>query len=163
MAWLGLSLKSLELTALYLGIKVYCSVLMTDEWWVLFLHEVPILMATLWIIYMIRFEVRSSYMEGKDNFPICGAMSSAICSHSPIHRALHFEQNFVGFLRKVYLKAVSALPQLWIIHNTKIVEPYKAYNVVSLGIAPFIIIANCVNQVLMPRGDLAWGTICGPL
>lgn len=64
----GLSLKSQELTALFLAVRLYCSFVM--EYDIHTLLDLATLGATLWVIYMMRYKLRSSYMEEKDNFAI---------------------------------------------------------------------------------------------
>lgn len=62
----GLSLKSQELTAIFLAARLYCSVVM--EYDIHTLLDSATLITTLWVIYMIRLNLKSSYMEEKDNF-----------------------------------------------------------------------------------------------
>lgn len=64
----GLSLKSQELTAIFLAVRLYCSFVM--EYDIHTILDLSTLAATLWVIYMIRFKLKSSYMEDKDNFAI---------------------------------------------------------------------------------------------
>lgn len=64
----GLSLKSQELTAIFLAVRLYCSFVM--EYDIHTLLDSATLGTTLWVIYMIRFRLKSSYMEDKDNFAI---------------------------------------------------------------------------------------------
>ncbi|MQL76396.1 hypothetical protein Taro_008796 [Colocasia esculenta] len=64
----GLSLKSQELTALFLAVRLYCSFVM--EYDIHTLLDTATLVTTLWVIYMFRFKLRSSYMEDQDNFAI---------------------------------------------------------------------------------------------
>lgn len=64
----GLSLKSQELTAIFLAVRLYCSFVM--EYDIHTLLDLATLATTLWVIYTIRFNLRSSYMEDKDNFAI---------------------------------------------------------------------------------------------
>nr|KJB47609.1 hypothetical protein B456_008G033400 [Gossypium raimondii] len=54
----------------------------------------------------------------------------------------------------VYLEAVSVLPQLRVMQNTKIVEPFTAHYVFALGVARFLSCAHWVLQVLDSRGHL---------
>lgn len=64
----GLSLKSQELTAIFLAVRLYCSLAMEHD-----IHTVldfTTLVSTLWVIYMIRFKLKSSYIKELDNFPI---------------------------------------------------------------------------------------------
>uniref|UniRef100_A0A2P2KX34 ER lumen protein retaining receptor n=1 Tax=Rhizophora mucronata TaxID=61149 RepID=A0A2P2KX34_RHIMU len=64
----GLSLKSQDLTAFFLAVRLYCSFVM--EFDIHTLLDLATLATTLWVIYMIRFKLKSSYMEDKDNFAI---------------------------------------------------------------------------------------------
>ncbi|KAL6517365.1 hypothetical protein OROMI_033066 [Orobanche minor] len=64
----GLSLKSQELTAIFLAVRLYCSFVM--EYDIHTLLDLATLATTLWVIYMIRFKLNSSYMVDKDNFAL---------------------------------------------------------------------------------------------
>jgi len=64
----GLSLKSQELTALFLAVRLYCSFVM--EYDIHTLLDLATLATTIWVIYMIRYELRSTYMDDLDNLPI---------------------------------------------------------------------------------------------
>ncbi|KAM0826673.1 hypothetical protein ACQ4PT_068721 [Festuca glaucescens] len=64
----GLSLKSQELTALFLAVRLYCSFVM--EYDIHTILDSATLVATLFVIYMIRFRLRATYMLEKDNFPL---------------------------------------------------------------------------------------------
>jgi len=64
----GLSLKSQELTALFLAVRLYCSFVM--EFDIHTLLDSATLVTTLFVIYMIRFKLKASYMDDKDNFAI---------------------------------------------------------------------------------------------
>lgn len=70
----GLSLKSQELTAMFFAVRLYCSFVM--EFDIHTLLDLATLATTLWVIFMIRFKLRSSYMEEKDNFAIYYVVSS---------------------------------------------------------------------------------------
>ncbi|KAG6517868.1 hypothetical protein ZIOFF_021267 [Zingiber officinale] len=63
-----LSLKSQDLTALFLAARLYCSLVM--EYDIHTVLDTATLATTLWVIYMIRIRLRTSYMEDKDNFAI---------------------------------------------------------------------------------------------
>jgi len=58
----GISLKTQELTALFLAVRLFCSFVMEFD-----LHT---LLDSATFIYMIRLKLRPTYMEDKDNFPI---------------------------------------------------------------------------------------------
>ncbi|KAJ9189620.1 hypothetical protein P3X46_000889 [Hevea brasiliensis] len=149
----GLSLKSQELTAMFLAVRLYCSFVM--EYDIHTVLDLATLATTLWVIYMIRFKLKSSYMEDKDNFAIyyvalpCAILALLIhpsTSHNLVNRI------FWAFC--VYLEAVSVLPQLRVMQNTKIVEPFTAHYVFALGVARFLSCAHWVLQVLDSRGRL---------
>ena len=72
----GLSLKSQELTALFLAVRLYCSFVM--EFDIHTLLDSATLVTTLWVIYMIRFKLKVSYMEDKDNFAIYYVVSCCL-------------------------------------------------------------------------------------
>ncbi|CAI0435717.1 unnamed protein product [Linum tenue] len=160
----GLSLKSQELTALFLAVRLYCSFVM--EYDIHTLLDSATLLTTLWVIYMIRFNLKSSYMEEKDNFTIyfvvipCAVLSLVI---HPTTQHLFFNRICWAFC--VYLEAVSVLPQLRVMQNTKIVEPFTAHYVFALGVARFLSCAHWVLQVLDTRGRLltALGLVGGQL
>ncbi|KAI4316936.1 hypothetical protein L6164_024860 [Bauhinia variegata] len=149
----GLSLKSQELTALFLAVRLYCSFVM--EFDIHTLLDSATLGTTLWVIYMIRFKLKSSYMDDKDNFEIyyvvipCALLSLFI--HPTTH---HHLVNRILWAFCVYLEAVSVLPQLRVMQNTKIVEPFTAHYVFALGVARFLSCAHWVLQVLDTRGRL---------
>jgi hypothetical protein len=64
----GLSLKSQELTAIFLAVRLYCSFVM--EYDIHTVLDTATLVTTCWVIYMIRFKLKSTYMSDLDNFPI---------------------------------------------------------------------------------------------
>ena len=53
---------------MFLAVRLYCSFVM--EYDIHTLLDLATLATTLWVIYMIRFKLKSSYMEEKDNFAI---------------------------------------------------------------------------------------------
>ncbi|CAL9190646.1 unnamed protein product [Musa hybrid cultivar] len=149
----GLSLKTQYLTALFLAVRLYCSFVMEYD-----IHTVldcATLATTLWVIYMILFKLESSYMKEKDNFAIyyvvlpCAILAFAVhpsTTHNLIDR--------ISWAFCVYLEAVSVLPQLRLMQNTKIVEPFTAHYVFALGVSRFLTCAHWVLQVLDTRGRL---------
>ncbi|GAB4839126.1 hypothetical protein Ancab_028654 [Ancistrocladus abbreviatus] len=149
----GLSLKSQELTAMFLAVRLYCSFVM--EYDIHTILDTATLVTTLWVIYMIRFNLRSTYMVEKDNFAIyyvvipCAVLSLLI-HPSTVHNVI----NRISWAFCVYLEAVSVLPQLRVMQNTKIVEPFTAHYVFALGVARFLSCAHWVLQVFDTRGRL---------
>ncbi|KAJ4966118.1 hypothetical protein NE237_017967 [Protea cynaroides] len=149
----GLSLKSQELTAIFLAVRLYCSFVM--EYDIHTLLDTATLGTTLWVIYMIRFKLKSSYMEDKDNFAIYYVVVPCVLLALVIHPSTsHNILNRICWAFCVYLEAVSVLPQLRVMQNTKIVEPFTAHYVFALGVARFLSCAHWVLQVLDTRGRL---------
>ncbi|XP_020246071.1 putative ER lumen protein-retaining receptor C28H8.4 isoform X4 [Asparagus officinalis] len=113
------------------------------------------LASTLWVIYMIRFKLKSSYMEDKDNFAIYYVVVPCALLAFLVHPSTsHNILNRIFWAFCVYLEAVSVLPQLRLMQNTKIVEPFTAHYVFALGVARFLSCAHWVLQVLDTRGRL---------
>ncbi|CAA3013245.1 ER lumen -retaining receptor [Olea europaea subsp. europaea] len=143
----GLSLKCQELTAIFLAVRLYCSFVM--EFDIHTLLDSATLATTLWVIYTIRFKLRSTYVEDKDSFAIyylavpCGILALLIHPSTSHHIA-----NRILWALSVYLEAVSVLPQL------RIVEPFTAHYVFALGVARFLSCAHWVLQVIESRGHL---------
>ncbi|KAK8956395.1 ER lumen protein retaining receptor [Platanthera guangdongensis] len=149
----GLSLKSQELTALFLVVRLYCSFVM--EYDIHTLLDSATLLTTLWVIYMIRFKLKSSYMEDKDNFAMYFVAVPCVVLALAVHPSTsHNIVNRISWAFCVYLEAVSVLPQLRLMQNTKIVEPFTAHYVFALGIARFLSCAHWVLQVMDTRGRL---------
>ncbi|KAJ8767569.1 hypothetical protein K2173_017913 [Erythroxylum novogranatense] len=149
----GLSLKTQELTALFLAVRLYCSFVM--EYDIHTLLDLATLATTLWVIYMIRFKLRSSYMEEKDNFALYYVVVPCAVLALLIHpTTIHNVLNRISWAFCVYLETVSVVPQLRVMQNTKIVEPFTAHYVFALGVARFLSCAHWVLQVLDSRGHL---------
>ncbi|KAF3446775.1 hypothetical protein FNV43_RR11955 [Rhamnella rubrinervis] len=149
----GLSLKSQELTAMFLAVRLYCSFVM--EYDIHTILDSATFGTTLWVIYMIRFQLKSSYMDDKDNFPIYLVVIPCVLLSLVIHPSTqHHILNRIFWAFCVYLEAVSVLPQLRVMQNTKIVEPFTAHYVFALGVARFLSCAHWVLQVLDTRGRL---------
>uniref|UniRef100_M8BK70 Putative ER lumen protein retaining receptor n=1 Tax=Aegilops tauschii TaxID=37682 RepID=M8BK70_AEGTA len=142
----GLSLKTQDLTALFLAVRLYCSFVM--EYDIHTVLDTATLVATLFVIYMIRFKLRSTYMVDKDNFALyyvvipCAVLALVVHPSTSHNIANRFSWAFC-----VYLEAVSVLPQLRLMQNTKIVEPFTAHYVFALGVARFLSCAHWVLQI----------------
>ncbi|ESQ53122.1 hypothetical protein EUTSA_v10025877mg [Eutrema salsugineum] len=149
----GLSLKSQELTAIFLAVRLYCSFVM--EYDIHTILDLATLGTTLWVIFMIRFKLRASYMEDKDNFALYFVLVPCAVLAVLIHPSTsHNILNRISWALCVYLEAVSVLPQLRVMQNTKIVEPFTAHYVFALGVARFLSCAHWVLQVVDTRGRL---------
>uniref|UniRef100_A0A9I9DNF1 ER lumen protein-retaining receptor C28H8.4 n=1 Tax=Cucumis melo TaxID=3656 RepID=A0A9I9DNF1_CUCME len=127
----GLSLKSQELTAIFLAVRLYCSFVM--EFDIHTLLDLATLATTLWVIYMIRFKLKSSYMEDKDNFALYYVIVPCAVLALLIHPSTsHHFVNRVFWAFCVYLEAVSVLPQLRVMQNTKVLDS-RGHLLVALG------------------------------
>nr|GMD12254.1 putative ER lumen protein-retaining receptor C28H8.4 [Ipomoea batatas]GMD15660.1 putative ER lumen protein-retaining receptor C28H8.4 [Ipomoea batatas] len=147
----GLSLRTQEITALYLAIRLYCSFIMEAD-----IHTVldfVTLVSTLWVMYMIRFKLKFTYMAGMDSTPIYYIIVPASIlavfvhphtSHLQIHRML--------WAFCVYLESVAVLPQLRMMQKAKMIEPFTAHYVFALGIARFLELAHWIIQVYESGG-----------
>jgi len=149
----GLSLKSQELTAMFLGVRLYCSFVM--EYDIHTVLDLATLATTLWVIYMIRFKLRSSYMEDLDNLPIYYVAIPCVLLALLIHPTTsHALVNRILWAFCVYLEAVSVLPQLRVMQNTQVVEPFTAHYVFALGVVRFLSCAHWILQVFDTNGVL---------
>ncbi|KFK39819.1 hypothetical protein AALP_AA3G292500 [Arabis alpina] len=151
----GLSLKSQEVTAVFLAVRLICSISMEGD-----IHTVldlATLVSTLWVIYMIRFKLKSSYVKTIDNchnyYVLVPSFFLALLinphtSYSYIIRVM--------WAFCVYLESVSVLPQLRLMQNAQIIEPFAAHYVFALGIARFLACAHWLIQVFETRGHYLW-------
>ncbi|KAK3412647.1 hypothetical protein EUGRSUZ_I01372 [Eucalyptus grandis] len=135
------------------AVRLYCSFVM--EYDIHTILDLSTLAATLWVMYMIRFKLKSSYMEDKDNFANYYVLIPCAVLALFIHPSTsHNLVNRISWAFAVYLEAASVLPQLRVMQNTKIVEPFTAHYVFALGVARFLACAHWVLQVLDSRGHL---------
>nr|XP_043619335.1 ER lumen protein-retaining receptor erd-2.2-like [Erigeron canadensis] len=149
----GLSLKSQELTAIFLGARLYCSFVMECD--VHTLLDLATLTTTIWVIYMMRVNLNSSYMLEKDNISnLYVVVPCAVLSLLVHPTTQHYMVYRIMWAFCVYLESVSVLPQLRVMQNTKIVEPFTAHYVFALGVARFLSCAHWILQVVDTRGRL---------
>lgn len=143
----GLSLKSQELTAIFLLVRLYCSLVMEKD--IHTLLDLCTLATTGWVIYMMRVKLRSTHSEDLDNMPLYYVLVPCAVLAVLIHPGTsHHLVNRILWALCVYLEAVSVLPQLRVMQNTKVVEPFTAHYVFALGVARFLSCAHWVLQVL---------------
>lgn len=86
MIFTGLSLKTQELTAVFLIMRIICHFMLIRDIYVVL--DSLTLVSTLWVIYMIRFKLKSSYMQELDNMPFYYVVSSYVVH--PIFSLLFF-------------------------------------------------------------------------
>ncbi|GFQ07533.1 er lumen protein-retaining receptor [Phtheirospermum japonicum] len=147
----GLSLKTQELTAIYLAARLCCSFSMEGD-----IHTVLdflTLVSTLWVVYMIRFKLKSTYVAELDNMPLYYvAVPSAILAVLINPYTHHARVARILWAFAVYLESVSVLPQLTMMQKTKMIEPFTAHYVFALGVARFLGCAHWIIQVYDSAG-----------
>ncbi|CAH9077701.1 unnamed protein product [Cuscuta europaea] len=149
----GLSLKSQDLTAMFLAVRLYCSVVM--EYDIHTLLDLATLATTVWVIYTIRFKLNSSFMDDKDTLSIYYLVIPCAVLALVIHPSTnHHIFNRICWAFCVYMEAVSVLPQLHVMQNTKVIEPFTANYVFALGISRFLSCAHWILQMIDSRGSL---------
>ncbi|XP_058091049.1 uncharacterized protein LOC131237352 isoform X3 [Magnolia sinica] len=145
----GLSLKSQELTAMFLAVRLYCSFVM--EFDIHTLLDSAALMTTLWVIYMIRFKLKSSYMEDKDNFAIYFVAAPCAILALVVHPSTsHNILNRILWAFCVYLEAVSVLPQLRVMQNTKVLDTRgQLLTALGYGLWPSMVLLSEIVQTFI--------------
>ncbi|GAV78224.1 ER_lumen_recept domain-containing protein, partial [Cephalotus follicularis] len=147
----GLSLKAQELTAMFLAVRFLCSITMEGD--IHTMLDFTTLTFTVWVIYMIRFKLKATYIKELDNFPHyylvvpSAILALLIYPYSP-HGRIH--QMLWAFC--VNLESVSVLPQLRLMQNAKMIEPFTAHYVFALGVARFLSCAHWIIQVYETGG-----------
>lgn len=145
----GLSLRSQELTALFLAVRLICSYSMEYD-----IHTVLDLMtlaATLWVVYLLWVPLKESYEKYRDQdivkawYVIVPCLALALLSHPSTRHPFLFR---VMWAFCVFLEAVSVLPQLVMMQKSKVVEKFTAHYVFALGLSRFISCAHWILQLL---------------
>ncbi|CAM8930387.1 unnamed protein product [Rhodiola kirilowii] len=141
----GLSLKTQELTAMYLVVRLICSSVMEKD--IHTLLDFAALVASVWVIYMIRYKLKSTYIKELDSLPLyvlavpCAVLALLIYPHTS-----HPFIFGVLWAFCVYLESISVYPQLRLMQNAKMVEPFTAHYVFALGAARFLGFAHWVYE-----------------
>lgn len=149
----GLSLKSQQLTAGFLGIRLYCSLVMEYDWHTIL--DALTLVATIWVVRMMQTTVRGTYNAGLDSTPLayvlvpCAAL--AIVTHPTTK---HWWINRVLWASCVFIEAISVLPQLQMMQKARVVERFTANYVFALGVARFLSCAHWILQVFDQKSYL---------
>jgi ER lumen protein retaining receptor len=142
----GLSLRTQELTAAFLAVRLLCSFVM--EYDVHTLLDLLTLGATGAVIYALRGPLRHSYQAELDALnPLLVAapcLAVAAFAHPATRHMLPFR---VLWAFCVYLEAVSVLPQLRMMQKARVVEKFTAHYVFALGLSRFISCAHWVLQI----------------
>ncbi|XP_021864492.1 uncharacterized protein [Spinacia oleracea] len=147
----GLSLKSQELTAIFLAARLVCSVMIEGD--IHTLLDSITLASTLWVIYMLRFKFKSTYIKDFDTISLfyvvipCGILSILV---HPKGRWFVIGSVLWSFCLSV--EALSMLPQLRFMQNAKMIEPFTAHYVFALGISRFVGCAHWIIQIYETNG-----------
>ncbi|CAH9132911.1 unnamed protein product [Cuscuta epithymum] len=149
----GLSLKSQELTALFLGIRLYLSFIMEAD--IHTMLDFVTLVSTLWVIYMIRFKLKYTYMAELDKTPISYiiAPSAVLAVFVHPYTVINFKIHRMAWAFCVYLESVTVLPQLHMMQKAKLIEPFTAHYVFALGVARFLECAHWIIQIYESGGS----------
>lgn len=144
----GLSLRTQELTCIFLGVRLYCSFMM--EYDIHTLLDALTLVATAWVIYTMRFtDMKATYQQEQDTVRlyhvVLPCLVLALMAHPSTTHWLLFR---VLWAFCVYVEAVSVLPQLRMMQNAKVVERFTAHYVFALGLSRFFSCAHWILQIL---------------
>lgn len=141
----ALSLRTQELTAIFLGVRLWCSFLM--EYDIHTLLDFVTLLATGWVIYTVRVKLPKTYSREADSLGLhyvlvpCAALALLVHPQTTHHFA-----NRVLWAFCVYLEAVSVLPQIVLFKNLKVVtDTFTSHYVFALGVARFF---SCCHWIL---------------
>ncbi|KAM7265688.1 hypothetical protein ACFE04_003371 [Oxalis oulophora] len=149
----GLSLKSQELTALFLAVRIYGSY--TIEANIHAILDSTTLICTIWVIYMIRFKLNSTYSKELDTMPhyflVVPCVILAFIGH-PWSRFWFVSRVMWAFSN--YLEAISVLPQLRLMQNAKMIELFTGRYVFALGVAKFLNCAQWIIQIYETKGTI---------
>ncbi|XAR56287.1 hypothetical protein NMG60_11036711 [Bertholletia excelsa] len=147
----GLSLRSQELTALFLVARM--PGMYFTGYHVFTAIDAVAAIATASVVYLMRFKLRATYNKELDNmssyYTVVPAAVLAVLVHPPSD---HGRLVGVFWAFSVYLKTVSVWPQLHLIKNEKTVEPITAHYVFALGVARFLSFAHWAILVYVTRG-----------
>ncbi|KAG6403491.1 hypothetical protein SASPL_135714 [Salvia splendens] len=130
------------------------------------------LCSTLWVVYMMRFKLKSTYIAKLDNMPLYYVVIIMLALHTildsfvsvmleiePLKAILSLARSLVNphtshvlparmlWAFAMYLVSISVLPQLKMVQNAKIIEPFTAHYVFALGIARFLGFAPWIIKV----------------
>ncbi|CAL5224074.1 g6699 [Coccomyxa viridis] len=143
----GLSLRSQELTALFLAVRLFCSFMM--EYDIHTVLDLLTLIATVWVIYTLRIPLKDTYQEEQDSvqtyFVALPCLLVAGLAHPRTHHPLVLR---IMWALCVYVEAVSVLPQLRMMQKAKVVEKFTAHYVFALGLSRFISCAHWILQLV---------------
>ncbi|KAK7857713.1 er lumen protein-retaining receptor [Quercus suber] len=134
-----------ELTALFVAARLVTKLLTIMAGGIYIILDVTTLVAKLWVIYMIRFKLKSTYIKELDDFPLYYVVVPCAILATPIHPyTYHFLICRILWAFGSYLETISVLPQLRLMQNAKMIEPFTAHYVFALGISRFLACAHWI-------------------
>ncbi|XP_050364021.1 uncharacterized protein LOC126782753 [Argentina anserina] len=150
----GLSLKTQELTAGFVAVRLVCNTLIKVD--VHAVIDLATLISTAWLIYMIRFKLKSTYIKELDNFRlyfvVIPAATLALVFNPYTLPSLSGRIASVLWAFGWYIEAVSVLPQLRLMQNAKMIEPFTSHYVFALGISRFFACAHWIIMLYETKG-----------
>ena len=149
----ALSLRTQELTFIFLFVRLYCSLLM--EYDIHTFLDFATLVATGWVIYSIRFKLKHTYLAQADTVKLHYVVAPCLLLAVFIKpKTTHHYFNRIMWALCVYLEAVSVYPQLKLLQNLKVVtDTYTSHYVFALGVSRFFSCAHWVLQFVDQEKD----------
>ncbi|XP_016450026.2 uncharacterized protein LOC107774883 [Nicotiana tabacum] len=147
----GLSLKTQQLTAIFLFVRLYCSLQVEGD--IHTLLDLVTLVATFWLIYMMKYKLKSSYMADLDNMKKYVVIVPCLVIAFFIHPRTNNLIISILWAFATYIEGVSVLPQLRLMQNVKIIEPFTAHYVFALGVSRFFSCAHWIIKVYDTAGS----------
>ncbi|XP_045832605.1 ER lumen protein-retaining receptor-like [Trifolium pratense] len=149
----GLSLKTQELTAVFITTRLGCSVFIQSNTHAML--DLILLLPTLFIIWLIRFKLKSSYIKEFDNMWLSFLVVPSIILAIAIHPRFtaHIWLARVVWSFTTYLETVSILPQFRYMKNSKMVETFTGYYVFALGVSRFFSLAFWIIHTYETKGE----------
>jgi len=140
----GISRKSQELFAIFLGVRLYCSLVMEKD--VHTVIDLFTLAATGFVLFSLSIKHRQSYSAEHDSFNNLYIIVPAAILALAVHPGTnHVLLNRLLWAFCVYIEAVAVLPQLLMMQKMKEVEALTANYVFALGVSRFI---SCLHWII---------------
>ncbi|PIA29978.1 hypothetical protein AQUCO_05800215v1 [Aquilegia coerulea] len=147
----GLSLKSQEVTAISLAVKICCS--FSFPHYLLAVLDLAVLVPTIWVIYMIRYKLKSTYVKDHDDMALKKLVIPAAVLAILVRPRSTDYIHTIPWAFWIYLESVSVLPQLRLIQNAKMVEPFTAHYLFALGVTRILGCAFWIIMLIESHGE----------
>ena len=179
----GVSLKMQEITAIWIGIRMFCDMTnyeMSEDQkliqgliltWLHFILDAILLGITCTIIYMMRTSLRHTYIPELDplkkRYLVPPCVWLALIVHPPLKaghgHGFHAYSYWyvIIWATGVYCETISVLPQLRMLQYSKVVESSTAHYIFCLGISRFLVVCHWGIQFIEMNSYL-WQAIFGP-